>query len=144
MYLYEGFPDQSRELGQVPNPDNMPTNPLPPNNVPPAPMPNVHSQQSKERLRNLLESLRFQMAVSRIRALLTPPMRADDVHGIQERRRLLRATFRAVLGSYALSLLFQLQKRTDPLGRLFRYKLATPTRNELLRILMTNQTSDAI
>lgn len=46
MYIYGGFTNQScgigetpRELGQNPNPDNMPTQPLPRGIVPPAPMP---------------------------------------------------------------------------------------------------------
>lgn len=46
MYIYGGFTNQSsgigetpRELGQNPNPDNMPTRPLPPDIAPPVPMP---------------------------------------------------------------------------------------------------------
>jgi hypothetical protein len=151
MYINESFINRSRgigdaphKLGQIPNPDNMPTNPLPPGTVPPVPMPNVRSQQLTDQIKDLLESLRFQTAVANIHALLTPPMRAGDLPGIQQRRQLLRETFQSVPDSRALLLLFKLQNRNDPLGRLFRYKLATPTRKELLRILATKQTGKAI
>lgn len=139
-----GIGGSTRELGQMPNPDNMPTQPLPPGIVPPAPMPNVHSQQLTDQFKNLLESAIFQATVAKIRALLEPPIRVDDVRGILQRKRLLREAFRSVPGSLALLLLFQLQNRNDPLGKLFRYKLATPTRRELRGILAAKQTFESL
>jgi len=151
MYMYGGVANQSRgiggtsgELGQVPNPDNMPTQPLPPGSTPPAPMPNVQSQQLADWIKNLFESLTFQATIAKIRALLEPLMRADDVSGILQRKRLLREAFRSAPSSHALLLLFQLQNRTDPLGKLFKYKLATPTRKELLGILAAKQTGESL
>jgi hypothetical protein len=71
-------------------------------------------------------------------------MRADDVNGILQRKRLLREAFRSVPSSHALLLLFQLQSQTDPLGKLFKYKLATLTRKELLGILAAKQTGESL
>jgi hypothetical protein len=151
MHLYGGFTNQSHgmgeiagELGQVPNPDNMPTQPLPRGSVSPAPMPNVQSPQLADWIKNLFESAIFQATIAKIRALLEPPMRADEVRGILQRKRLLREAFRAVPSSHALLLLFQLQNRLDPLVKLFKYKLATPTRKELLGILATKQTGNSL
>ena len=151
MYLYGGSANQSRgidgtsrALGQVPNPDNMPTQPLPPRSAPPRQMPNVQSQQLADLIKNLFESVTFQATIARIRALLEPPMRADDVNGILQRKRLLREAFRSVPSSHALLLLFQLQSQADPLGKLFKYKLATPTRKELLGILAAKQTGESL
>lgn len=140
MYLHESFPNHSRaigwasnELGQSDpyNPDNMPIDPLPPGNVPPASIPNVPDQRLQDQINDQL----FTITVRRIRTLLEPPMRARDEHGIQLRKQRLLEAFRLVPSSHASALLFQLQYPHDLLGRLFRYKLATPTRRALLRIL---------
>jgi hypothetical protein len=145
MYLYGGFANQSRDIGGSPHElGQMPTQPLPPGIVPPAPMPNVQSQQLADRNKNLFESAIFQVTIAKIRALLEPPIRADDVLGILQRKRLLREAFRSVPDPHALLLLFQLQNRNDPLGKLFKYKLATPTRRELLGILAAKKTGESL
>ncbi|MBI4491093.1 MAG: M15 family metallopeptidase [Deltaproteobacteria bacterium] len=51
------------------------------------------------------------------------------------RRRRLRELFNGVPPSEAKPLFDQLQRRDDPLAQLFRFRLATPTRKELLSIL---------
>src|SRR6266850_2584327 len=51
------------------------------------------------------------------------------------RRRRLRELFNGVPSPKAKDLFDQLQQKTDPLAQLFRSRIATPTRKELLSIL---------
>jgi hypothetical protein len=60
----------------------------------------------------------------------------DDVAGFLDRRRKLRQAFESVPQSFAKHLLDQLADKGDPLARLFKFKTATPTRNEMISILL--------
>jgi hypothetical protein len=62
--------------------------------------------------------------------------RADDVAGFLDRRRKLRQAFESVPQLFAKHLLDQLADKGDPLARLFKFKIATPTRNEKISILL--------
>jgi hypothetical protein len=70
-----------------------------------------------------------------IRQQLERNFRADDEPRILDRRRRLREAFQSVPNSYAQELFGRLISANDPLARLFRYKIATATRNEMLSIL---------
>jgi hypothetical protein len=85
---------------------------------------------------------RFVDAGAEIKKQLERNFRADDVAGFLDRRRKLRQAFESVPQSFAKHLLDQLGDRGDPLARLFKFKLATPTRNEMITILL--RTSGAI
>jgi hypothetical protein len=75
--------------------------------------------------------------VADLRNLLERRLRADDARGIQERRRRLIQLFESLEARPwdAEELEGRLLFTSDPLGRLFHYRLATPLRNRLLRIL---------
>jgi|GraSoiStandDraft_51_1057287.scaffolds.fasta_scaffold368863_1 hypothetical protein len=76
-------------------------------------------------------------AVAEVKKQLERNFRADDEPGILDRRRRLRAAFNSVPKLFAPSLQTRLTDKNDELGRLFHYKLATPTRNEMLNILLS-------
>lgn len=74
-----------------------------------------------------------------LQILLQRPLRADDSVGIQERRRDLIRLFESLKArpwdaQELYARLFVLPD--DPLGKLFHYRLATPTRSMLRRILV--------
>lgn len=76
------------------------------------------------------------IAKDKINMQLQRNFREDDERGILDRRQRLREAFNLVPKSFASGLLQQLMfNSTDPLTRLFRYKIATATHNEMLRIL---------
>lgn len=81
--------------------------------------------------------------LAKIRAQLNRNMRADDEPGILDRRRRLRVLFNSVPKLFAPSLSSRLTDNNDELGKLFHYRLATPTRNEMLNILL-NKSSEPI
>ncbi len=55
--------------------------------------------------------------------------------GLYKRRLRLRELFKAVPPSDAQGLYDELQRKDSELSKLFHYRLATPTRNELFRVL---------
>lgn len=78
----------------------------------------------------------FLIAKNKIQMQLQRNFREDDERGILDRRQRLREAFNLIPTSFASSLLERLMfNSNDPLTRLFRYKIATATRNEMLRIL---------
>ena len=78
----------------------------------------------------------FLIAKNKIKIQLQRNFQEDDERGVLDRRQRLREAFNLIPKSFASSLLEQLMfKGNDPLTRLFRYKIATATRNEMLRIL---------
>jgi hypothetical protein len=78
------------------------------------------------------------LAVAEIRHQLGRNFRADDEAGVLDRRQRLREAFNSVPKAFALSLWSRLTDKNDELGKFFRYRLATPTRNEMLAILLRN------
>lgn len=82
------------------------------------------------------EMTKFLDATSEINKQLKLNFRADDVAGYLDRRKKLRKAFESVPDSFAKSLVEQLSDSNDPLAKLFKYKLATPTRNEMILILL--------
>lgn len=78
----------------------------------------------------------FLIAINRIKTQLQRNFQADDERGILDRRQRLREAFNLVPESFSSGLLDRLIfNGNDPLTRLFRYKIATATRNEMLGIL---------
>lgn len=78
----------------------------------------------------------FLIAQNKIRTQLQRNFQADDKRGLFDRRQQLREAFQLVPKSFASDLIGRLTfNSNDPLTRLFRYKIATATRNEMLRIL---------
>jgi hypothetical protein len=78
----------------------------------------------------------FLIAKNRIKTQLQRNFQADDERGFLDRRQRLREAFNLVPKSFASVLLERLTfESNDPLTRLFRFKIATATRNEMLRIL---------
>jgi len=78
----------------------------------------------------------FLIAVNRIKTQLQRNFQAGDERGILDRRQRLREAFNLVPKSFSSGLLERLIfNSNDPLARLFRYKIATATRNEMLGIL---------
>ena len=80
----------------------------------------------------------FTQLAADLRILLERRLRSDDSTGIQERRRRLIQLFEGVKerpwdAQELYERLFIIPD--DPLGRLFHYRLATPTRNRLRKIL---------
>ncbi len=126
MYIFDR---QQTSLGQVPprNPDpGMPTRP--PTTFPGDP--GIRSPRV-----NPLDAARFLASQEEIRRQLERNFREDDEPGILDRRRRLRQAFQSVPSSFAQDLFGRLMDGNDPLARLFRYKIATATRNEMLSIL---------
>lgn len=73
---------------------------------------------------------------NKIKMQLQRNFQKDDVRGVLDRRQRLREAFNLIPRSFASGLLERLMfNSNDPLTRLFRYKIATATRNEMLRIL---------
>jgi hypothetical protein len=85
---------------------------------------------------NLSEASQFSQAVAEILHQLRRNFRADDERGYLERRQKLRGAFNAVPNSFAPFLYQQLNDPSDEVAKLFRFKLATATRNEMQRILL--------
>lgn len=85
---------------------------------------------------NLDEATHYMHAGSEIKRQLRRNFRADDERGYLDRRQKLRDAFNAVPNSFAPFLYEQLTDPSDELAQLFRYKLATATRSEMLRILL--------
>jgi len=83
------------------------------------------------------------LSENKIRKQLQRRFRPDDEAGILDRRRRLRAAFNSVPKSFAPDLVARLMSQSDPLARLFRYSIATATRNEMLSILL-NKSSQPI
>jgi hypothetical protein len=79
---------------------------------------------------------RFVHVGAEIKKQLERNFRADDVAGFLDRRRKLSQAFESVPQSFAKHLLDQLADKGDPLARLFKFKIATPTRNEMISILL--------
>jgi hypothetical protein len=126
MYIFDR---QQTSLGQVPprNPDpGMPTRP-------PATFPGDPGIRGPRV--NPLDAARFLASQEEIRRQLERNFREDDEPGILDRRRRLRQAFQSVPNSFAQDLFGRLMDGNDPLARLFRYKIATATRNEMLSIL---------
>jgi len=126
MYIFDR---QQAGLGQVPprNPDpSMPTRP-------PATFPGDPGIRGPKT--NLQELAKYIASREEIRRQLERNFRADDEPGILDRRRGLRQAFQSVPNSFAQDLFGRLMDGNDPLARLFRYKIATATRNEMLSIL---------
>ena len=84
-----------------------------------------------------LRSYSKRRSITDIRRQLDRQIKASDVKRLHERRQTLRKIFRAVPEFYAGTLYDRLKtpSRSDELSKLFHYRLATPTRNELLKIL---------
>jgi hypothetical protein len=82
----------------------------------------------------------FLIAVNRIKTQLQRNFQVNDERGILDRRQRLREAFNLVPKSFSSGLLERLIfNSNDPLTRLFRYKIATATRNEMLGILQQKQ-----
>ena len=78
----------------------------------------------------------FLLAESSIKTQLQRNFHAGDERGILDRRQQLREAFNSVPKRFASGLLDRLIfNSNDPLTRLFRYKIAMATRNEMLGIL---------
>jgi len=77
----------------------------------------------------------YQEIVRRIQGQLQRNFSSPNDLRLIQRREELRRIFGSVPASRAKTLYDQLQKPSDPFGRLFRYRLATATRNEMLGIL---------
>lgn len=78
----------------------------------------------------------FLIAQNKIRTQLQRNFQPNDVRGILDRRQRLREAFQLVPKRFASGLLGRLTfNSNDPLTRLFRYKTARATRNEMLGIL---------
>ncbi len=78
---------------------------------------------------------KFQSIVAQIRAQLERRFQDENDPRLLQRRRELAKLFAAVPPPFARTLHDQLRSQ-DPLGRLFHYRLATATRNQLLGILL--------
>jgi hypothetical protein len=96
--------------------------------------------EMKEPSLNLDEASQFTYAVSEIKRQLRRNFRADDERGYLDRRQKLRNAFNAVPNSFAPFLYEQLTDPSDEVAKLFHYRLATATRNEMLRILLDKTT----
>lgn len=78
----------------------------------------------------------FLIAENRIRTQLQRNFQAGDERGFLDRRQRLREAFDSIPKSFARGIFERLKfNSNDPLTRLFRYKIATATRNEMLGIL---------
>jgi len=78
---------------------------------------------------------RYQAIVTQVQAQLERKFRDPNDPGLYERRKELRRLFGLVPTPYSKTLYDRLHSKADSLGQLFRYKLATATRNEMLVIL---------
>ena len=83
-----------------------------------------------------LDLTSYLLTESEIKRQLERNFRADDVAGFLDRRRKLKQAFESVPRSLAERLLGRLMNKNDSLAKLFNYKIATPTRNERLSILV--------
>jgi len=81
------------------------------------------------------EAAQYQNILASTQAQLERKFRDPNDPRLYERRKELRRLFNSVPNAFARELYERLESKNDPLGKLFRYKLATPTRNELLGIL---------
>lgn len=126
MYLYE-----RKDLGQF-STTSQPHNPTQGRGYPIEPVPSAVEGlgQSPDDVR------RFIRTGAEIKRQLERNFRADDVAGFLDRRRKLRQAFESVPRSFAQHLLAQLMDKNDSLAKLFKYKLATPTRDEMISILL--------
>lgn len=70
-----------------------------------------------------------------LRCELQIPFTDPNDPGLYQRRLRLRSLFKALPAGHAKLLLNQLQQKNDALAQLFRYRLSSPTYNELLGIL---------
>jgi len=78
----------------------------------------------------------YLLTQAEIKRQLERNFRAGDVAGFLDRRRKLRQAFESVPRSFAQHLLGRLVNKHHPLAKLFNYKIATSTRNELIAILL--------
>lgn len=81
------------------------------------------------------DETQYQDIVAKIQVQLERKFRDPNDPALYERRKELRRLFGLVPTSYSRTLYDRLQGKADSLGQLFRYKLATATRNEMLSIL---------
>jgi hypothetical protein len=79
---------------------------------------------------------KYLLSQAEIKRQLERNFRADDVAGFLDRRRKLRQAFESVPKSFAQHLFARLLNKNDPLAKLFNYKIATPSRNEMISILL--------
>jgi hypothetical protein len=77
----------------------------------------------------------YAAAVAALKCELALPFGYPRDPGLVPRIRRLRTLFQAIPAADAEQLLKQLQTRTDSLARLFHYRLSTPSRTRLLKIL---------
>jgi hypothetical protein len=120
-----------RGLGQVPNPGD----PDPGiRRTPPKIDPGIVSPQGPDPL----DQVKSLMAEAEIKKQLQRRFRVDDEAGILDRMRRLREAFNSVPKAFAPALLGRLMNQNDPLAKLFRYSIATATRNEMISILLKN------
>lgn len=97
---------------------------------------NIHIGQPDPLQQDPVDVPAFLIAVNRIKTQLQRNFQAGNERGILDRRQRLREAFNLVPKSFASGLLERLIfNSNDPLTRLFRYKTAMATRNEMLGIL---------
>jgi hypothetical protein len=77
----------------------------------------------------------YEEIMNALKCELQIPFTNPNDPGLYQRRRRLRNLFKALPAGHAKLLFDQLQKKNDALAQLFRYRLSTATRNELLGIL---------
>ncbi len=82
------------------------------------------------------EGAQYESIVAKVRAQLERPFQDPNDPRLYERRKELVRLFGLVPHSFAKTLYERLHSE-DPLGHLFRYRLATPTRKQLLSILLS-------
>lgn len=82
------------------------------------------------------EAAQYESIVAKVLAQLERPFQDPNDPRLYERRKELVKLFGQVPPAFAKTL-YQRLHSEDPLGRLFRYRLATPTRKQLLGILLS-------
>jgi hypothetical protein len=80
----------------------------------------------------------YATAVAALKCELALPFGYPRDPGLVPRIRRLTTLFQAIPAADAKQLLKQLQTRTDSLARLFHYRLSTPSRARLLKVLANN------
>jgi hypothetical protein len=80
----------------------------------------------------------YASAVAALKCELALPFGYPKDRGLVPRIRRLATLFKAIPPADAKQLLTQLQTRTDSLAKLFHYRLSTPSRTRLLKVLADN------